>query len=93
MMKETPDDIETRDRVHRVAREQLQSIVDRIERTQQDIDEHKAAQKEIYAESKDLGYDVKVLRKLIAQRKRDKEDVQEEAEIMDLYAKALEGEA
>lgn len=92
-MKNTPEDQAVTDRVHKVAREQLQSIVDRIERTQQDIDEHKAAQKEIYAESKGLGYDVKALRKLIAQRKRDKDDVAEEAAILDLYQSVLEGQA
>ena len=45
--------------------------------------------KEVMAEAKGRGYDTKVLRKIIAIRKRDKDDLAEEEAILDLYKQAL----
>lgn len=67
----------------------LRTIVERIER----LDEEKAAiaadQKEVFAEAKGEGYDVKILRKVIAIRKKDKAKRQEEDAILDLYLNGL----
>jgi len=69
---------------------QLKSLVERIER----LEEEKAAIaddiKEVYAEAKGTGYDVKILRKIVARRKRDINDVKEEEAIMDLYLSSLD---
>jgi len=45
--------------------------------------------KEVMAEAKGRGYDTKVLRKIIAMRKRDKDDLDEEEAILELYKTAL----
>ncbi len=71
------------------AQGRLRSIIERIER----LEEEKAAAlndiKEVFAEAKGEGYDVKVLRKVIARRKQDKAKLQEEDAILDLYLSAL----
>ena len=45
--------------------------------------------KEVFAEAKGRGYDVKILKKIIAMRKRDKDDLDEEEAILELYKQAL----
>jgi uncharacterized protein (UPF0335 family) len=72
-----------------VAADQLKAIVERIER----LEEEKAALasdiKEVYAEAKGNGFDIKVLRKIIGLRKRDRDERMEEEAILDLYKQAL----
>jgi uncharacterized protein (UPF0335 family) len=71
------------------AQGRLRSIIERIER----LEEEKAAAAvdigEVYSEAKGEGYDVKTLRKVIAIRKQDKAKRQEEEAILDLYLSAL----
>jgi len=45
--------------------------------------------KEVYAEAKAQGFDTKVLRKVVALRKRDAAERREEQEVLDLYLQAL----
>lgn len=73
----------------RVAREELRAFVERYERLEADKKDIADAQKEVLAEAKARGYDVKVLRKLIAMRKRDPQDLSEEEAILQLYREAL----
>jgi len=47
------------------------------------------AQKEVMAEAKGRGYDTKVLRKVVALRKRDANDLAEEEAVLDMYKSAL----
>ena len=72
-----------------VAADQLKSIVERIER----LEEEKAALagdiKDVYAEAKANGFDIKVLRKIVGLRKRDRDERLEEEAILDLYKQAL----
>jgi len=72
-----------------LAKDQLRQLVARIER----LEEEKAAIaediREVYAEAKALGFDTKVLRKVIALRKRDPQEREEEAALIDLYMQAL----
>ena len=70
----------------------LRSIIERIERLDEDKAAVMADQKEVFAEAKGEGYDVKVLRKVVRMRKQDKAKRQEEDAITDLYMSAL-GEA
>lgn len=68
---------------------QLKSIVERVERL---IEERKTINddiKEVYAEAKGNGYDVKVLRQVVALRKRDLEERKETEAILDLYLQAV----
>ena len=72
-----------------VAADQLKSIIERIERLEEEKKGISDDIKEVYAEAKGTGYDVKVLRKVVALRKRDLEERKEEEAILDLYLQAV----
>ncbi len=69
--------------------DQLKSIVERIERLEEEKKMIADDIKEVYAEAKGNGYDVKVLRKVVALRKRDLDERKEEEAILDLYLQAV----
>lgn len=69
--------------------DQLRSIVQRIERLEEEKKTISDDIKEVYSEAKANGYDVKVLRKVIALRKRDINERREEEAVMELYLEAL----
>ena len=69
--------------------DQLKSIVQRIERLEGEKKTISDDIKEVYAEAKANGFDAKVLRKVIAIRKRDLRERREEEAIMDLYLQAV----
>ena len=71
------------------AQGRLQSIIERVERLEEDKAAVQADIKEVFAEAKGEGYDVKVLRKVIRKRKQDKAKRLEEEAIEDLYMSAL----
>ena len=71
------------------AQGRLRTIIERIERLEEDKAAVMADIKEVFAEAKGEGYDVKVLRKVIRARKQDKAKRQEEDAILDLYMSAL----
>lgn len=68
---------------------QLRTIVERIERLEEEKKTIADDVKEIYAEAKGNGYDTKIIRKLVALRKRDANEVAEEEAILDLYKQAV----
>ena len=72
-----------------VAAQELRQFVERIERLDAEKKDIMDAQKEVKAEAKGRGYDTKVLRKLIAIRKRDLNDLAEEEAVLDMYKAAL----
>lgn len=72
-----------------VAREQLRAIVERIERIETDIADMNSDKRDIYAEAKANGFDTKVLKKVVADRRKDASERQEFEAIYDLYAAAL----
>ena len=67
----------------------LRSLVERLERLEEDKQAVTIDMKEVFAEAKGEGYDVKVLRKVLRIRKQDKAKRQEEEAILDLYLSAL----
>lgn len=69
--------------------DQLKSLVERIERLEEEKKETTLDIREVYAEAKGSGYDVKILRKIVARRKRDANEVAEEEAIFDLYLSSL----
>jgi uncharacterized protein (UPF0335 family) len=69
--------------------DQLKSIVQRIERLEEEKKTISDDIKEVYSEAKANGYDVKVLRKVISIRKRDLRERREEEAILDLYLQAV----
>lgn len=68
---------------------QVKSFVERIERLNQEKADIVEDIKEVFAEAKGSGLDTKILRKLIAERKRDANEMAEEEAILDLYRRAL----
>ena len=74
---------------YRVTADELRQFIERFERL--DIEKKDLAdqQKEVMAEAKARGYDVKVMRKIISLRKRDRDDIAEEEAILEMYKEAL----
>lgn len=77
------------DQSYRVTAEQLRQFIERYERLETEKSDIADQQKEVMAEAKSTGYDTKVLRKIIALRKRDKDDIAEEEAILEMYKEAL----
>jgi uncharacterized protein (UPF0335 family) len=77
------------DVIGQAAREQLKAFVQRIERLEEEKTSLGADLKEVYAEAKSMGFDVKVLRKVISLRKMDKNARAELEALMDLYLGAI----
>ncbi len=72
-----------------VARDQLRSIVARIERLEEEKAALAADIREVYAEAKGNGFDVKTLRTVVRLRKMDEADRQEQDMLLDTYMHAL----
>lgn len=72
-----------------VARDQLRAFVERIERLEEEKKTIGDDIKDVYGEAKAMGYDTKVLRKVIAIRKQDQNDRLEQEAILDTYLHAL----
>jgi uncharacterized protein (UPF0335 family) len=72
-----------------VSAQQLRNLVERIERLEQDKAGIADDIKDTYAEAKGLGYDVKILRKVVALRKRKPNERREEEELLEVYLHAL----
>ena len=72
-----------------VAREQLRSVVERIERLEEEKKVIADDIREVFGEAKANGYDTKVLRKLVTLRRRDKDDIAEEEAVLEMYKEAL----
>jgi uncharacterized protein (UPF0335 family) len=71
------------------AQTQLKSIIERVERLEQEKAEISEQIKEVFAEAKGNGFDVKILRKIVRIRKQDRAKRMEEEAILDLYLSAL----
>jgi uncharacterized protein (UPF0335 family) len=74
---------------YNVTADELRSFVERFERLEAEKKDIADQQKEVMAEAKGRGYDTKVMRKIIALRKRDRDDIAEEEAILELYKEAL----
>ncbi len=72
-----------------VAQDQLRAIIERIERMEEEKQAISDDIKEIYAEAKGNGFDVKVLRQIVRIRKQDHNERMEQEALLDLYMAAL----
>ena len=72
-----------------VSRDQLKSYVARIERLEEEKKALADDIKDVYAEAKAFGFDVKILRKVISMRKQDANERAEQEAILDIYLAAL----
>lgn len=77
------------DEYYELTASELRQFVERFERLEQEKNEVADAQKEVMAEAKARGFDTKVIRKLIALRKRDADDIAEEDAVLEMYKEAL----
>jgi len=75
--------------VEGVAGEQLKSFIERIERLEEEKRALSGDIKEVYAEAKGTGFEPKIMRQLVKIRKMDKEELDEEESLLDLYKRAL----
>ena len=73
----------------KVAADQLRTIVERIERLDEEKREVAEQIKEVYAEAKGNGFDTATIRKIVALRKKDPNERTEEEAMLDLYLHAL----
>jgi uncharacterized protein (UPF0335 family) len=70
--------------------DRLRSIVERIERLEEEKTALGADVRDVYSEAKGAGFDTKVLRQIIRLRKMDQADRREQEEILDVYKRALD---
>ena len=84
-----PDDASSIEVLNGTAQTQLKTIIERIERLEEDKAGVMSDLKEVYAEAKGNGFDTKIMRKVIRIRKMDRAKRQEEEAILDLYLSAV----
>jgi uncharacterized protein (UPF0335 family) len=72
-----------------IAGDRLKSLIERIERLEEEKRTLSADIKEVYAEAKGTGFDTKIMRQIIRIRRMDKDDVDEQETLLDIYKRAL----
>jgi uncharacterized protein (UPF0335 family) len=85
------DDSQRFENIDAAAGGKLKSLVERIERLEEDKAAVAADLKEVYAEAKGEGFDTGILRKVVRLRKQDSAKRQEEETLIDLYVSAIGG--
>ena len=73
-----------------IAGDRLRSLVDRIERIEEEIKGLSDDKKDIFMEAKGEGFDVKILREVVRLRKQEKNERDEWESLLDVYMHALE---
>ncbi len=74
---------------HRFAKDQLKSIIERVERLNEDKDQIASDIRDVFTEAKGNGFDVKALRQVVRLRKQDKDERAEQEAILATYMVAL----
>jgi uncharacterized protein (UPF0335 family) len=74
---------------YRVTADELRQFIERVERLNAEKSDIADATKEVLAEAKGRGYSPAVMRKIIARRKRNRDDIAEEEALMEMYKEAL----
>lgn len=72
-----------------ISGDRLKSFIERIERLREEKKSLAADEKEVFAEAKGTGFDTKIMRKVLARRARDKDDLDEEETLIEVYERAL----
>lgn len=72
-----------------IAADRLRSIVERVERLEEERKALSGDIKDIFTEAKSAGFEVKVLKQIIRLRKQEPADVEEQETLLDIYRKAL----
>lgn len=74
---------------YRVTADELRQFIERYERLEAEKKDIADQQKEVMSEAKGRGYDTAAMRKLIAMRKREPDDIAEEEAVLEMYKQAL----
>ena len=72
-----------------IAGDRLRSFIERIERLEEERRVLGADIKEVYAEAKGNGFEPKIMRQIVRLRKKDKDELDEEESLLDVYKRAL----
>ena len=72
-----------------IAADRLRSIIERVERLEEERKALSGDIKDIYSEAKSAGFEVKVIRMIIRLRKQDPSEVEEQETLLDIYRRAL----
>ncbi|WP_267355176.1 MULTISPECIES: DUF2312 domain-containing protein [unclassified Methylobacterium] len=76
-----------------VAGDRIRSIIERVERLEEEIKDLMEAKKEVFAEAKGEGLDVKILKEILKIRKQDKDERDEHETLLDVYLRAMDAPA
>jgi uncharacterized protein (UPF0335 family) len=72
-----------------IAADRLRSIIERVERLEEERKALASDIKDIFAEAKSAGFDVKVIRQIIRIRRQEPAEVEEQETLLDIYRRAL----
>lgn len=81
--------VSTEEKPSNIAGERLRSVIERIERLEEERKALASDIKDIYSEAKSAGFDVKVIRQLIRIRKQEPAEVEEQETLLDIYRRAI----
>ena len=73
-----------------IAGDRIRSFIERLEHIEEEIKALNEGKKEVFAEAKGEGFDVKVLKEILRLRKQDKDERDEQDSLLDLYMQAME---
>ena len=73
-----------------IAGDRIRSFVERIEQLETELQEINEQKKEVFAEAKGEGFDVKILKEIIKLRKQDEDERDERESLLDLYMRAMD---
>ena len=73
-----------------VAGDRIRSFVERIEQLDTELQELNEQKKEVFAEAKGEGFDVKILKEIVKLRKQDQEERDEHETLLDVYMRAMD---
>ena len=88
-MKDDPDFRKHNQQAYEVTADELRQFIERYEQLDAEKKDVTDQQKDLMSEAKGRGYDTKVMRKVIALRKRKPDEIAEEESVLDLYKTAL----
>lgn len=77
------------DEVYGVSADELRTFIEQYESLEAEKKDVSDRQKDVMAEAKGRGYDTKIMRKVIAMRKRNRDDITNEEAILEMYMSAL----
>lgn len=82
-------DTETGVSVGGIAADRLRSVIERIERLEEEKSALQADIKDVYAEAKGIGLEPRIIRQIIRLRKKEQAERQEEEALLDVYKRAI----